>query len=146
MASEIFFLAAALILLFLGGGEFPAVAVCAVADRGFSWDLICVISSSIVTRSASSPFKASSSSRVLSGTFASPFCERKILNLACACESHWLTLYEALDKVWLYGTPARTLAGSSQASLESRLLPSLKESMRGETKKRQSRRPMLDIC
>ena len=115
MASEIFFLAAALILLFLGGGEFPAVAVCAVADRGFSWDLICVISSSIVTRSASSPFKASSSSRVLSGTFASPFCERKILNLACACESHWLTLYEALDKVWLYGTPARTIVRSSQA-------------------------------
>src|SRR5439155_22583527 len=49
----------------------------------------------------------SSSSRILSGTYASPFCERKIL--ARACKSHWLTVYEALDKVWLYGTPARTL-------------------------------------
>jgi len=72
MASEIFFLAAALILLFLSGVERPAVAVCAVAGRGFSWDVICAISSSIFARSASSPFKASSSSRVLSGTFASP--------------------------------------------------------------------------
>ena len=79
MASEIFFLAAALILLVLGGVEVPAMAVCAVAGRGFSWDLICTISSSIFVRSASSPFKASSSSRVLSGTFASPFYERKIL-------------------------------------------------------------------
>src|SRR5438552_3511264 len=56
-----------------------SAAVCAVAGRGFSWDVICAISSSIFARSASSPFKASSSSRVLSGTFASPFCERKIL-------------------------------------------------------------------
>ena len=113
MASEIFFLAAALIVLFLRDVEVPAMAVCVVAGRGFSWDLICTISSSTVARSASSPFKASSSSRILSGTFASPFCERKIL--ARACESHWLTVYEALDKVWLYGTPARTIVRSSQA-------------------------------
>ena len=39
MASEIFFLAAALILLFLSGVELPAVAVCAVAGRGFSRDV-----------------------------------------------------------------------------------------------------------
>ncbi len=72
MASEIFFLAAALIVFFLGGAELPAMAVCAVAGREFSWDVICAISSSVFARSASSPFKASSSSRILSGTFCLP--------------------------------------------------------------------------
>ena len=94
MASEIFFLAAALILLVLGGVDLPAVALRAVAGRGFSWDLICAISSSVFARSASSPFKASSSTRILVGTLASPLCERKIL--ARPCESHWLTVYESL--------------------------------------------------
>ena len=71
MASEIFFLAAALILLLLGGVELPAGAVCAVAGRGFSWDWICAISSSIFARSASSPVKARSSSLCLSGMYVS---------------------------------------------------------------------------
>src|SRR5439155_7724758 len=110
MPCEILLLAAALILLFFDGTAvgLTAVTVCAVVDRGFSWDLICTISSSVFARSASSPFKASSSTRILSGTFASPFCERRIR--ARACKSHWLTVYEAPDKVWLYGTPARTIA------------------------------------
>src|SRR5438876_7195251 len=81
MASEIFFLAAALILLFFAGTAvgLTTVTVCAVVDRGFSWDLICIISPSIVARSASSPFKASWSSLCLSGMFASLECEREIL-------------------------------------------------------------------
>ena len=51
MPSEIFLLAAALILLFFDGAVgLRAGTVCAVVDWGFSWDLICRTSPSLLAR------------------------------------------------------------------------------------------------